>query len=101
MKFEIGDTFRIDYKLLQSDYHLIKPCSEKHLIFRIKSFSKSELTVYFIDNRTTNKKCKCQTCSDDRKIKSIGIRYIRLHQSNRQRIRNIKLEQIGIYDSLL
>lgn len=100
MKFEIGDTFRIDHKLLHSDYSSIKQCNAKHLIFRIKSFSKSELSVYFIDNRT-NKKCKCSTCSDDRKIKSISIRYIRLHQSNKQRIRNIKLEQIGIYDSLL
>lgn len=100
MEFEIGDTFRIDHKLLHSDYGLMKPCNEKYLIFKIKSFSKSGLSVYYMDNRT-NKKCKCRVCLDDRKIKSIGIRYIKLHQSNRQRIRNIKLEQIGIYDSLL
>ena len=89
MKYEIGDSFVI------VDTKFWKYGCKDQKEFVINSFSKSELSVYYEDNRT-NPKCKCNNCSIIKGVKCIGIVNIELVSTRKQRERDIKLIKLGI-----
>jgi hypothetical protein len=103
MKFEIGDRFTINHKSLQKIYPYSSKCKEPDKIFVIDSFTKSGLSVYYIDRRT-NIKCNCFSCSkrgreillDGSVRRCIGVSDILLHSKRKQIERNNKLKQLGI-----
>ena len=89
MKYEIGDSFVI------VDTKFWKYGCKDQKEFVINSFSKSELSVYYEDNRT-NPKCKCDNCSITKGLKCIGISNIKLVSKRIQRERENKLNYLGI-----
>ena len=101
MKFEIGDSFSINYKEIQKLYPNFMKCQDPDKVFIIESFSKSGMSVYYIDGRT-NIKCNCNNCSKKGKdpdgfvIRCTGISSIKLHSKKVQRERDNKLKQLGI-----
>lgn len=98
MKPELGDRFIIDYKKIKKIYPSSSrffDCKLPNMIFTICGFSKSNLSVYYNDNRT-NKKCNCNRCSDDKKVKSIGISDIIIVQKKISFERDRKLKALGI-----
>lgn len=58
---EVGDKFVINWKGIKILYPSVRVCKFPDLEFTVDSFSKSKLSVYYLDMRT-NKKCKCQYC---------------------------------------
>lgn len=97
MKYEIGDSFVI------VDTKFWKYGCKDQKEFVINSFSKSELSVYYEDNRTapgcdepTNPKCKCDNCTITKGLKCIGISNIKLVSKRIQRERENKLNYLGI-----
>lgn len=102
MMLEVGDSFTIDYEEINKLYPNVK-CKDPNKVFIIESFSKSGLSVYYIDSRT-NIKCDCNNCS--KKGKEIyldgsvrrcnGIFSIKLHSKRIQRERDNKLKRLGI-----
>ena len=99
---EIGDKFIINWKKVSAVYPGIKICKFPDLEFKIESFSKSRLSVYFIDKRT-NKKCSCAYCDKvlhDKNIKegakSIGVDDIIITQKRLSVERSLKLKSLGI-----
>jgi hypothetical protein len=103
MKFEIGDSFSINYKEIQKLYPNFMKCQDPDKVFIIESFSKSSLSVYYIDSRK-NIKCNCNNCSkkgkeiylDGSVIRCTGISDIKLHSKRIQRERDNKLKKLGI-----
>lgn len=100
---EIGDKFIINWKKIISTYSNVKSCKFPHSEFTIDSFSKSKLSVYFIDNRT-NKKCHCVYCDKvlygnnikEEGTKSIGVADITITQRKLAIERSRKLKSLGI-----
>ena len=92
--FEIGDTFIINWKLIKK--HSVFICKDSEKVFQIKRFSKSGLSVYFDDNRTNKKWCKCSICRNENIEKSIGKIDIILKQKYLSLQREIKLNKLGI-----
>lgn len=78
-------------------------CQDPDKVFIIESFSKSELSVYYIDSRT-NTKCNCNNCSTRDKeillngstLRCIGVSDIKLHLKKKQIEREAKLKELGI-----
>ena len=103
MKFEIGDSFSVDYGKINEIYPDFMKCQDPDKVFIIESFSKSGLSVYYIDNRTNNK-CNFNNCSKKGKEiylngstrRCVGVSDIKLHSKRIQRERNNKLKQLGI-----
>lgn len=89
MKYEIGDSFVI------VDTIFWKYGCKDQREFVINSFSKTELSVYYEDNRV-NPKCKCDNCSITKGLKCIGIGNIKLISKRIQRERENKLNCLGI-----
>lgn len=99
---EIGDKFVINWKKVSAVYPGIKICKFPELEFTIESFSKSKLSVYFIDKRT-NKKCSCTYCDKvlhgkniKEGSKSIGVADIIITQKRLSVERSLKLKSLGI-----
>ena len=97
---EIGDKFIINWKKIIITYPIVEVCKFPELEFTIDSFSKSKLSVYFLDSRT-NKKCSCDYCTKtgsffDYKVKSIGTTDIIITQKNLAIERSKKLKSLGI-----
>jgi hypothetical protein len=103
MNPEIGDKFIINWKRIISAYPSVKLCKFPDLEFTIESFSKSKISVYYLDNRT-NKKCKCQYCGKSiygNNIKnnntcSIGVADIIITKKKLSIERDNKLKRLGI-----
>jgi hypothetical protein len=103
MTIEIGDSFTIDYKKINGIYPNFMKCKDPDKVFIIESFSKSSLSVYYIDSRK-NIKCNCNNCSkkgkeiylDGSVIRCTGISDIKLHSKRIQRERDNKLKKLGI-----
>jgi hypothetical protein len=97
MKPELGDRFIIDYKNLKKIYPSSRffDCKLPNMIFTICGFSKSNLSVYYNDNRT-NKKCSCNRCSDEKQLKSVGVTSIIIIQKRISFERDRKLKALGI-----
>lgn len=103
MKFEIGDSFSIDYGKINEIYPDFMKCQDPDKVFIIESFSKSGLSVYYIDSRK-NIKCNCNNCSQRGKEitlngyvrRCIGLSDIKLHSKRIQVERDNKLKQLGI-----
>jgi hypothetical protein len=78
-------------------------CKDPDKVFIVESFSKSSLSVYYIDSRK-NIKCNCNNCSkkgkeiylDGSVIRCTGISDIKLHSKRIQRERDNKLKKLGI-----
>jgi hypothetical protein len=100
---EIGDKFIINWKGITKTYPSVKKCNFPDLEFTIDSFSKSKLSVYYLDRRT-NKKCQCQYCSKsiygknitNENTCSIGVADIIITQKKLAFERNKKLKSLGI-----
>lgn len=101
---EIGDKFTIDWNKITKIYSGVRKCKFPDLEFTIHSFSKSRLSVYFIDKRT-NKKCSCNYCDralplckniKEEGTKSIGISDIIITQKRLSVERSLKLKSLGI-----
>jgi hypothetical protein len=103
MTIEIGDSFTIDYKKINGIYLNFMKCKDPDKVFIVESFSKSSLSVYYIDSRK-NIKCNCNNCSkkgkeiylDGSVIRCTGISDIKLHSKRIQRERDNKLKKLGI-----
>jgi hypothetical protein len=92
MSVEVGDVFIIK----NTFYWHKKPrtrCLNPNKKFRVVQHSKSKISVYYADTRTNNP-CKCSNCHKNQSIKCIGIKDIEVVETNIQRERNIKLNQI-------
>lgn len=94
--FEIGDNFIINWKLIKKTYHSVFICKDSEKVFQIKRFSKSGLSVYFDDNRTNKKWCKCSIYRNENTEKSISKIDIILKQKYLSLQREIKLNKLGI-----
>lgn len=94
MKIEIGDRFIINWKIILNLYPKLKACNRPNKEFTIVGFSKSELSVYFIDNRTNKKGCKCQFCISSKNEKCIQIEDIIITVKRVQYDRNKKLTKL-------
>ena len=99
---EVGDKFIINWKKVSAVYPGIKICKFPYLEFTIDSFSKSKLSVYFIDKRT-NKKCSCTYCDKmlhgkniKEGAKSIGVTDIIITQKKLAIERSRKLKELGL-----
>lgn len=99
---DIGDKFVINWVLIKNNYPGIRVCKFPELEFTIESFSKSRLSVYFIDKRT-NKKCSCTYCDKvlygkniKEGSKSIGVADIIITQKRLAVERSLKLKRLGI-----
>jgi hypothetical protein len=57
----IGDVFVIDHKGIRQNYSASPICNFPNKKFIITHFSKSGMSAYYVDNRTSNK-CKCYQC---------------------------------------
>ena len=90
---EIGDKFIINWKKIKETYKSVRPCKLPDSEFIIDDFSKSGLSVYFEDNRTTN--CYCQICNRIGQV-CIGISDIIVIQKRLAIERDRKLNEIGI-----
>jgi hypothetical protein len=103
MTLEIGDSFTIDYEKINTIYPDFMKCKDPDKVFIVESFSKSGLSVYYIDSRT-NVKCSCNNCSkkgkeiylDSSVRRCTGISGIKLHSKRIQRERDNKLKQLGV-----
>ena len=88
MRAEVGDTI-----ILKAN----KFCSAKpNKEFIVESLSKSEISVYYRDNRTNNK-CRCNRCQNDpfnKGLKCIGMVDIIVVETRIQRERDIKINQL-------
>lgn len=100
MVVNIGDTFRIDMTETYKLYPNLKRCKCPDKTFVVEIFSKSSMSVYYIDNRTSSK-CRCALCdvtqdkfSEYRKMKCVNVNDIVITETKLQRERNIKLRQI-------
>lgn len=94
MSLEVGDKFIINWK--DNIYSNIKPCIKPNKEFIVKKFSKSGISVYFDDNRTNKKGCRCFVCSNKNIEKCIGISWIMITQKKLSLDRNNKLKRLGI-----
>lgn len=103
MTLEIGDSFKIDYEKINTFYPNFMKCKDPDKLFIIESFSKTSLSVYYIDSRT-NIRCSCNNClKKGREIyldgsvrRCIGVSDIKLHSKRIQRERDNKLKRLGI-----
>ena len=109
MNIEVGDSFKVDWRVVkhvQSETygHKFIKCKKPDKIFIIEKFSKSVLTIYYVDDRTNNS-CKCWICKDnneehirarDHDYKTISKSFITIFQKKLQRERNEKLKQLGV-----
>ena len=86
---EIGDCF----KIVDSEYFKYGCKDRKEFI--AKSFSKSGLSVYYLDERT-NPKCRCNNCAMPKGIKCIGLLNVEVTRKRAQRERDEKLKILGI-----
>jgi len=100
---EVGDKFVINWKGIKKTYPNVQVCKFPDLEFTVDSFSKSKLSVYYLDMRT-NKKCQCQYCcitpvhtniTGSRKY-SIGVNDIIVTQKKLAFERDRKLKSLGI-----
>lgn len=91
-KIEIGDYFIINWKKIISIYKYIRPCNFQNREYKIHGFSKSMLSVYYL-NEKTNRKCKCDRCRNPSTIQGIGISDIIITNNKKtiERDRKIKL----------
>lgn len=83
---EVGDRFTINWKN-------IKQLNKE---FTVIDFSKSGLSVYFDDNRTNKKGCKCNFCIEEGNKKCISINNITITYKKIQYDRDKKLNKILI-----
>lgn len=90
----IGDRFVVDWKKLKSLHQNMNICKDINKEFSITSFSKSMLSVYFEDNRTNKRGCKCFICEIGSIKKCIGIYSIMITQTKQQYERDKKLKRI-------
>lgn len=96
MVINIGDTFRIDMTDVYELYPEMIKCKYPNKTFVVEKFSKSSMSVYYIDSRTSSK-CWCTLCDfspNSSKMKCISINEVVVTQTKLQRERNIKLRQI-------
>lgn len=99
MVINIGDTFRIDMTETYVLYPNLKKCKYPTKTFVVDKFSKSSMSVYYLDNRTSSK-CKCELCintdnnSKRIKLRCISINEVVITETKLQRERDIKLRQI-------
>jgi hypothetical protein len=96
---EIGDKFVINWKGIKKTYPKVLVCKFPDLEFTVDSFSKSMISVYYLDMRT-NKKCYCQYCCIDditgTKKYSISVNDIIITQKKLVLERDRKLKSLGI-----
>ena len=92
---EVGDKFVINWKGIKKTYTNVKVCKFPELEFTVDSFSKSKLSVYYLDMRT-NKKCQCQYCGIPKIKYSIGAHDIIITQKRLAFERDRKLKSLGI-----
>ncbi len=96
---ETGDKFIIDWKGIRKTYPYIQVCKFPDLEFEVQDFSKSKLSVYYLDKRTS-KKCQCQYCcitdTSGKMQYSIGVNDIIITRKRLQIERDKKLESLGI-----
>jgi len=95
---EIGDVFIINK--LKGSFYICKDPNKK---FIIQSFSKSGLSVYYVDART-NIKCRCSNCrtwpdydsysNKFEKVRCIGISQIKIVEKRLERLRDQKLKRL-------
>lgn len=91
---EIGDVFIINK--LKGSFYICKDPNKK---FIIQSFSKSGLSVYYVDDRT-NIKCRCSNCRTDpysnkyERVRCIGISQIKIVEKRLERLRDQKLKRL-------
>ena len=85
---EIGDSF----KFKPTNYN--KGCYYIDKIYIIKSFSKSNLSVYYEFN-VSNKRCKCYQCSNRTNgVNCTGKLEIYIHQTKKEKQRLIRINKI-------
>ena len=100
---EIGDKFIIDWEGIKKTYPHIQVCEFPDLEFEVHDFSKSKLSVYYLDRRVS-KKCQCQYCCTTIEITtntipnrySIGVNDIIITKKRLAIERIRKLNELGI-----
>ena len=95
---EVGDKFIINWKGIKKTYPSVHVCKFPDLEFTVDSFSKSKLSVYYLDMRT-NKKCKCRYCCITNvkgTIGSIGVNDIIITNKKLAFERDRKLKSLGV-----
>lgn len=90
---EIGDYFIINWKHIVNIYKNIKVCKFPNREYTIHNFSKSKLSVYYL-NEKTNRKCNCDKCSNPSTIQSIGISDIIVTNTKKAIERDKKIKSI-------
>jgi hypothetical protein len=96
MRAEVGDKFIINWEEINKIYKKVLSCKDPDKEFKIKRFSKSGISVYFDDNRTNKRGCKCQICDKNISENSIGLSQIIITRKRIAVEREIKLAQLGI-----
>ena len=92
-KIEIGDYFIINWKKITNIYESVRPCNFQNREYVIHSFSKSMLSVYYL-NEKTNRKCKCDRCRNPSTIQCMGISYIIITNTRKVIERDNKIKLI-------